>query len=102
VGKLPILGDALTVLGATGYAGSNVMTEHILEKADTQELLAGLGGCGFVWSLLNVAGFEAPRYREVQWSLRVAIGVLAYTAALYAFYIGAMLLLRSRGSVVRS
>jgi solute carrier family 35, member F1/2 len=96
------LGDALVLLGSTGYAGSNVMTEDVLRRADPRELLAGLGGFGFLWSVLNVAVFEARTYGGVAWSAHVVAGMVAYTATLFCFYVGTMLLLQRRGSVVRA
>jgi solute carrier family 35, member F1/2 len=100
-GRNPLLGDGLVLIGATGYAMSNVLTEHVLERAKPTELLAGLGGFGFIWSMVNVAVFERHALAQASWGAR-EVGVIAlYTAMLFGFYYGAMLLLQRGGSVVR-
>ena len=101
VGLRPFLGDALVIVGASGYAVSNVLTEHVLAQADSIELLAGMGGFGFLWSLFNIAAFEAPALATTPWQARALACFVAYTVTLFGFYCGAMRLLQSNGSVVR-
>ena len=101
-GSNPLLGDTLVLVGATGYGFSNVLTEHVLERASPTELLTGLGGFGFLWSAASAAMFERHALAQVVWSARVVGALVTYTATLFSFYGGAMLLLQRSGSVVRS
>ena len=101
MGQQPLLGDALVIVGATLYAASNVLTEHVLAQANSIELLAGMGGFGFLWSLGNIATFEIAALARIHWQGSVVAFLVAYTAALFGFYCGAMKLLQNAGSVVR-
>jgi drug/metabolite transporter (DMT)-like permease len=97
-----LLGDALTIAGATGYAVTNVFTEQLLREAASAELLAGLGGFGFLWSILNAAVFEAGSLGRIQWHGNIVSYMAAYAAVLFVFYAGMPFLLQRSGSVVRS
>lgn len=101
-GSAVTAGNALALLGASGYAASNVLTEAVLARSPTRELLWGLGGAGAVWSAACIAAFERAALRAVQWSWPAA-GLLAlYSAALFAFYCGVPAVIRRSGSAVRT
>jgi solute carrier family 35, member F1/2 len=100
-GVHPIAGDALVILGSTGYAISNVLSEHLLQQANSTELLTGLGGFATLFSLAATVALEAPSLQAVHWDARTVFLMVAYTLVLYGFYKGVPMLLQFCGSTVR-
>jgi hypothetical protein len=94
-------GDILVITGATGYAVNNVLSEHLLTTADTNEVLAGLGCFGTLMSLINVPAFERSALAAVHWTAPVAGLLIIYCLALFFFSLGVPVLLKKNGSTVR-
>jgi solute carrier family 35 protein F1/2 len=101
-GKHPFVGDALVILGSTGYAASNVLSEQLLRETSSMELLTGLGGFATLLSLAGAIALELPGLQAVRWDARTVALMVAYTAVLYGFYKGVPMLLQLCGSTVRS
>ena len=94
-------GDILVVLGATGYAVNNVLSEHILKSGDPAEFLAGLGTFGLVASCIAMPLFEWKQLEGAPWSVEMFLLLGAYAAAMLVFSLCMPVVLHQRGSAVR-
>lgn len=81
-----LLGDLFVVLGASLYAGCNVLQEHLLGDVDPGELLAMLGAFGAGLSLVQGLALEAGAAAAAPWTLSLAGPWAGYAAAMFSFY----------------
>eukprot|EP00892_Ulva_mutabilis_P002967 jgi/Ulvmu1/12671/UM094_0027.1 len=95
-----LMGDALVIAGATGYAVNSVLTEHILKTGDASELLGGIGCFGIIASAVLVPIAEYQAIAHVTWSWTLIVLLAAYGAALFLFSLGMPVLLQRSGSTV--
>lgn len=100
-GSRPALGDFLVLLGASGYAVTNVYTEHLLHHVSMTELLAGLGRYGALFALVSCVAAERAALRAVEWSGGVLALLTTYSGVQCGIYVGIPLLIKLRGSAVR-
>ena len=98
--SVTLQGDVLVVLGATGYAVNNVLSEHILKSGDPAEFLAGIGTFGLAASCITMPLFERKQLSEAPWSAEMILLLAAYAVAMLVFSIGMPLVLHQRGSAV--
>lgn len=96
-----LVGDALVLAGATGYAINNVLTEHILKTGDAAELLCGMGCFGLAISAVLVPTTESKAISEIEWTWLILILLAVYAVALFMFSLGMPVLLHRSGSTVR-
>jgi len=99
-GSNPLLGDILVVIGASLYAGTNVVQEQLLGAAPLAEVMANLGLCGAVLSVVQAALIEGQAVmQQVDWSRPIVAGALTgYIAALFGYYTIEPLILRLGGA----
>ncbi|XP_065585030.1 solute carrier family 35 member F2-like isoform X2 [Artemia franciscana] len=94
-----LTGDMVCMAGAFFYGVTNVAEEHFIKKYDQIEFLGMLGLFGTVISGFQLALTEHPQVSSMNWHHWEEIGlVVAYSAALYAFYATVPLVLSSLGS----
>ena len=98
----PALGDFLVLLGASGYAVSNVYTEHLLHHVSMTELLAGLGRYGALFALILSLASERAALKAADWSGSVAALFAGYSAVQCGIYVGIPVVIKLRGSTVRA
>lgn len=96
-----LMGDALVLIGASGYAANNVLTEYILKTGDAAELLGGMGSFGIVVSAVLVPVTESKALSQITWTWPVLLLLAAYGVALFLFSLGMPILLHRSGSTVR-
>ncbi|BBN09085.1 solute carrier family 35, member F1/2 [Marchantia polymorpha subsp. ruderalis] len=84
-GSRPILGDILMLLGATGYAISNVYEEFLVKKVDRLELLAMMGGFGAITSFVQVVLIEREVLLSTQWTVNAVLPFISYSVCLFSF-----------------
>lgn len=95
-----LMGDALVLIGASGYAANNVLTEHILKTGDAAELLCGMGSFGIIASAVLVPATESQALSQINWTWPVLLLLAAYGVALFLFSLGMPVLLHRSGSTV--
>lgn len=101
-GRKPWVGDALTILGATLYAASNVFQERLISHSTpTAELLGMLGVFGTAWSLVQGIITEGSAASGAHWTrLAVMLPFLGFGAAMFAFYSLVPIALRVHGAAL--
>lgn len=82
----PFLGDMLVLLGASLYASCNVMQEYLLSDSSVPELLSFLGLFGFALSATQGTLLELHSALQATWQLSSILPMLAFIAAMFAFY----------------
>lgn len=100
-GGRTLVGDALVLLGATGYALLNCSQEKLLVDTAPRELLAGVGGFGFLFACVQSVAYERSTLAVAAWNPAIALLVLLYGAALFCFYALVPHMLCESGSAVR-
>jgi drug/metabolite transporter (DMT)-like permease len=96
-----VQGDVLAIIGATGYAVNNVLSEHILKQGDPAEFLAGIGVFGLLASTTFVPAFEGHTLATAAWSPTMVLLLVGYAVASLLFSLGMPVLLHKSGSTVR-
>jgi solute carrier family 35 protein F1/2 len=89
--KFSFWGDMLVILGASLYAGCNVLQEHLLGDVEPSELLCMLGCFGLVLSICQsvlTAEVQTVLHYPATWpALGVILGPwIAYGVSMFAFY----------------
>jgi len=89
--KLSFWGDILVILGASLYAGCNVLQEHLLGDVEPSELLCMLGCFGLLLSICQsvlTGEVQTLLHYSAPWpKLEIIIGPwIAYGFSMFAFY----------------
>ncbi|CAM9202490.1 unnamed protein product [Scytosiphon promiscuus] len=79
-------GDVLCVMGATLYAGSNVMQEDFVKNYDRVEFLGMAGLFGAIISGVQTLAFEREALAEVEWTTPVILYTVGYGLSLSVMY----------------
>ncbi|CBJ31019.1 conserved unknown protein [Ectocarpus siliculosus] len=79
-------GDVLCILGATLYAGSNVMQEDFVKNYNRREFLGMAGLFGTVISGVQTLALEKQLLAEVEWTRSVVLFTFGYALSLSVLY----------------
>eukprot|EP00835_Amoeboradix_gromovi_P001046 NODE_41_length_29768_cov_0.533924.p9 type:complete len:296 gc:universal NODE_41_length_29768_cov_0.533924:22861-21974(-) len=87
-GKASWIGDILCVVGASLYAMANVLQEYLIKNSPIEDYLTGIGGYGFVFSLILLA-FE---YKELSYFRMESNATMHFGMCISVFVISMFLL----------
>jgi drug/metabolite transporter (DMT)-like permease len=84
--RAPLLGDALAVAAACGYAASNVLQERLLRDAPVTEVLAAFGFFGAALSGVQTLLLESRALAAAPWDAAFCGPLAFFAAAMFAIY----------------
>ncbi|KAF0701974.1 hypothetical protein AaE_016208 [Aphanomyces astaci] len=95
-----LVGDALSLLGATIYGVSNVAQEYFVKTKSRSEFLGNLGLHGFVICGIQAYVVEHDAFVAITWSTGSAAFLALYVAALFLMYSVTAIMLRDGDSAI--